>query len=56
MDAWQIAKQQELDANELNQGALLPMKGEGIIAEKTEAATVLIYWIGKDYRWYQVAD
>jgi|SRR5215472_5187975 len=56
MDAWQIAERQELDANELNQGTPVPMRGEGIIAEKTEAATVLIYWTGKDYRWYQVAD
>ncbi len=56
MDAWQIADRQQLDANELNEGTPLPMKGEGILAEKTEAATVLIYWTGKGFHWYQIAD
>jgi hypothetical protein len=56
MDAWQITERQELDTNELNERTPSPMKGEGVIAERTEAATVLIYWTGKRYHWYQVAD
>lgn len=56
MDAWQVAERLQLESNELNEEKPLPMKGEGILAEKTESASVLIYWTGKDYHWYQIAD
>lgn len=56
MDAWQITERQKLEANELNEEPPLPMKGEGIIAEKTESGSVVIYWTGKGYRWYQAAE
>jgi len=34
MDAWQIAERQELDANELNQGAPLPMRGRRLLPRR----------------------
>lgn len=56
MDAWQIAQRQDLEKNGLNEETPPPMKGEGILAEKTESASVIIYWTGKTYHWYQVGD
>jgi hypothetical protein len=56
IDAWQIAPRQDLEKNELNEETPPPMKGEGILAEKTESASVIIYWTGKTYHWYQAAD
>jgi hypothetical protein len=56
MDAWQITDKQTLEAGELSEGTPPPMKGEGILAEKTESASVIIYWTGKGYHWYQTGD
>jgi len=56
MDAWQVTERRELESNELNETRPLPMRGEGIVAEKTEAASVIIYWTGKGYYWYQAGD
>jgi len=56
MDAWQITPRQDLDENELNEKTAPPMSGEGILAEKTESASVIIYWTGKGYHWYQMGD
>jgi len=33
-----------------------PMTGEGIVVEKAEASSALIYWDGKQYRWLQLSD
>ena len=56
MDAWQITPRRDLDENELNEKTPPPMRGEGILAEKTESASVIIYWTGKGYHWYQMGD
>lgn len=56
MDAWQVTDKLKLETNELNEKPPLPMKGEGMLAEKTESGSVLIYWTGKGYHWYQIAD
>jgi hypothetical protein len=56
MDAWHVIERQKLDANELNEEAPPPMKGEGIVAEKTASASVIIYRTGKGFHWYQVGD
>jgi hypothetical protein len=56
MDAWQITDKQTLEAGELSEGTPPAMKGEGILAEKTESASVIIYWTGKRYHWYQAGD
>jgi hypothetical protein len=36
--------------------AVTPMTGEGIVVEKAEASSALIYWDGKQYRWLQLSD
>ena len=33
-----------------------PMIGEGVMVEKTESASGIIYFDGKCYRWYQLGD
>jgi hypothetical protein len=32
------------------------LRGEALLVEKAESASALIYWDGKDYRWYQQGD
>ena len=57
MDAWQVHKRVPLSRNEFNDHATIPkMSGEGIMVERTEAASALIYWDGKSFRWYQLTD
>ena len=57
MDAWQVEPRLKLVPNELNSAATIAhMAGEGLIVEKTEAASALIYWDGKKFRWYQLSD
>ncbi len=57
MDAWQVHRRVQLPANELNTAATIhQMLGEGVMVEKTEAASALIYWDGKSFRWYQLGD
>lgn len=56
MDAWQVEAKQHLDKSEFNPKVPAQMQGEGILAEKTEAAGGIIYWDGKQFRWYQTSD
>ena len=57
MDAWQVYDHTELTPNELNDKSTLGrMAGEGLLVEKTEAASSLIYWDGTKFRWYQLSD
>jgi hypothetical protein len=57
MDAWQVRKRVQLSRNELNDRPKIPqMSGEGIMVEKTEAASALVYWDGQSFRWYQLTD
>jgi hypothetical protein len=32
------------------------LRGEALLVEKAESASALIYWDGKEYRWYQQGD
>jgi len=43
MDAWRVADRS-------------PSKSDGLVVEKTEAASALIWWDGKRYRWSQRGD
>ena len=57
MDAWQVLGRKQLTPNELKDS--LPvgrMVGEGVEAIKTESASVLIYWDGSKFRYFQTSD
>jgi hypothetical protein len=57
MDAWQVQPRLKLTPNELNSDTTIAqMAGEGLMVEKTEAASALVYWDGKEFRWYQMSD
>jgi hypothetical protein len=57
MDAWQVHARIKLAQNELNvAGTISQMTGEGLLVEKTEAASALVYWDGRRFRWYQLSD
>ena len=56
MDAWQIVRRRKLGASELNEKTPPPMVGEGILVEKTESASAIIYWTGTRYYRYQTSD
>jgi len=32
------------------------LKGSALYVEKSEAASAIIYWTGKEYKWYQQGD
>ena len=55
MDAWKVytVRKVGLGAGETAQ---ITLKGEGIHVFKLEAASGIIYWAGKEYRWYQQGD
>jgi hypothetical protein len=55
MDAWEVS-----DEKTIEQGItdMKPPKllGEAILVQKLESASGLIYWDGKEYKWYQQGD
>jgi hypothetical protein len=55
MDAWEVS-----DEKIVGQGVtdLKPPKliGEAIVVQKLESSSGIIYWDGKEYRWYQQGD
>jgi hypothetical protein len=55
MEAWKVyvKKDVEIGAGEKEKIAL---KGEGILAIKLESSSGIIYWTGKEYKWYQQGD
>jgi len=55
MDAWKVSvdKNVEIGVGETNK--IIP-KGEMILVIKTESSSGLIYWTGKEYKWYQQGD
>ena len=55
MDVWAVERKQKLEPNDWNK-PIRPMVGEGIDVEKSESASALIYWDGKQYRWFQTSD
>ncbi|HWX54306.1 MAG TPA: hypothetical protein VN176_06910 [Verrucomicrobiae bacterium] len=55
MDAWHVERKQHLRFTGLDK----PIKGmaaEGLLVERSEASSGLIYWDGKRYRWLQTSD
>ena len=46
MDAWRVVER----------GRAPAVKGDGLVIEKTEAASAVIWWDGRAYRWSQRGD
>jgi hypothetical protein len=55
MDAWQIYPRGPVGQG-AGEGKPPILKGDAILAIKTESASGLIYWTGAAYRWYQQGD
>jgi hypothetical protein len=55
MDAWQVYPKGPVEQG-VGEGKPPILRGDAILAEKTEAASGLIYWTGSSYRWYQQGD
>jgi len=55
MDGWEVSDDKIV---EQGAGASNPPKliGEAILIQKLESSSGLIYWDGKEYRWYQQGD
>jgi hypothetical protein len=55
MNAWEVSDEKTVGQGV---GELKPPKliGEGILVQKLESSSGLIYWDGKEYRWYQQGD
>jgi len=55
MDVWLVERKHKLEPNDWDK-PIGQMVGEGIEVEKSESASALIYWDGKQYRWFQTSD
>lgn len=55
MDSWLAVRKQSLKFTGLDR-PVTQMLGEGILVEKSEAVSALIYWDGKQYCWLQLSD
>jgi hypothetical protein len=55
MDAWKVYLDKQVERG-VGEPHLISLKGEAILVIKLEASSGLIYWTGKEYRWYQQGD
>lgn len=55
MDAWKVHTQRNVESG-VGETEKLTLKSEAILVLKLEASSGLIYWTGKEYRWYQQGD
>jgi hypothetical protein len=55
MDAWQIYPKSPVGQG-AGEGKPPTLRGDAILAIKTESASGLIYWDGTKYKWYQQGD
>ena len=55
IDAWEVSDEKivEQGVTELKP---LKLKGDAILVQKLESSSGLIYWDGKEYKWYQQGD
>jgi hypothetical protein len=56
MDAWSVYPKGKRVEEGVEAGPPPRLRGDGLLVEKTEAASAIIYWSGKNYRWYQQGD
>lgn len=54
-DAWQVYGKRTVSKG-AGEGKPPRLIGEAILIEKTESASGLLYWDGKQFRWYQQGD
>ncbi len=55
LDAWSVFAKQPVQPGA--SGKKPPtLRGDALLVQKLEAASALIYWDGKTYRWYQQGD
>ncbi len=55
MDVWSVYPKGRVERG-VEEGPPPRLKGDAIMAEKSESASGLIYWTGKRYHWYQQGD
>jgi hypothetical protein len=55
MDHWDLFSKSSVGQG-VGENAPPILKGDAIFVEKTESASALIYWDGKQYQWYQQGD
>lgn len=55
MDAWKVFVDKNVEIG-VGETKKITLKGEAILAIKTESASGIIYWTGREYRWYQQGD
>jgi len=55
MDVWGVERKHKLEPNHWDK-PIGRMMGEGIEVAKSESWAALIYWDGKQYRWFQISD
>jgi len=55
MDAWKVYVDKEVEIG-VGETTKITLKGEAILAIKVESASGLIYWTGREYKWYQQGD
>lgn len=55
MDAWKVYDKKEVGLG-VGETTKLKLKAEAILAFKLESSSGIIYWDGKEYRWYQQGD
>jgi hypothetical protein len=55
MDAWKVYDKKIVEIG-VGETEKLILKGEAILAMKLESSSGIIYWDGKEYKWYQQGD
>jgi hypothetical protein len=56
LDAWHVYKKGPTHQGATTEDPPPVLKGDALFVEKSEAASALIYWTGKKYKWYQQGD
>lgn len=56
MDARQVIQKQPLSRKELNEKVPAPMRGEGLLVEKTKSAGAIVFWDRTQFHCYQTSD
>jgi hypothetical protein len=55
MDAWKVYPHKNVEMG-VGEEEKITLTGEAILAMKLESGSGLIYWTGKNYKWYQQSD
>ena len=55
MDAWEVYDKKEIGKG-VSDAEIPKLNGEAILIQKLESSSGLIYWNGKEYRWYPQGD